>query len=153
MAHSPKEVALDWFEEVWNRGSEAAIDRLMAVDAPFHGLPTPDGRPLVGPGDVKPMVRQFRSAFPDIRIDVERSVVEGNFVAVHCRVTATHCGPELGCSPTNRPVVIEGMGIAHVRDGKIVEAWNAFDFMSLYQQVGMLPALAPVPAAATPSPH
>ena len=33
------------------------------------------------------------------------------------------------------------MVMARVRDGKIVEGWNAFDFMSMYQQVGMLPVL------------
>lgn len=33
------------------------------------------------------------------------------------------------------------MGIARIRDGLIVEAWNAFDFLTLYQQIGMLPAL------------
>lgn len=154
MPHSPKEIAIEWFDEVWNRGSESAIDRLMATDAPFHGLPTPDGRPLVGPAHVKPMVRQFRAAFPDIRIDVERALAEGEYVAVQCRVTATHCGPELGCAPTNKPVEIHGMGIAHVRDGRIVEAWNAFDFMTLYQQVGMLPKLAPASGATQPAaPH
>jgi hypothetical protein len=28
-----------------------------------------------------------------------------------------------------------------IRDGQIQEAWNCFDFLSLYQQVGMLPPL------------
>jgi hypothetical protein len=32
------------------------------------------------------------------------------------------------------------MGIAHVKGGQVVEAWNSFDFMSLYQQLGLLPA-------------
>ena len=36
---------------------------------------------------------------------------------------------------------IDGMAIAVIRDGQIQEGWNCFDFMSLYQQVGMLPPL------------
>jgi hypothetical protein len=28
-----------------------------------------------------------------------------------------------------------------VRDGRIVEAWNNFDFITSYQQIGMLPQL------------
>jgi hypothetical protein len=27
-----------------------------------------------------------------------------------------------------------------VRDGKVTEAWNNFDFLALYQQIGLLPA-------------
>ena len=34
------------------------------------------------------------------------------------------------------------MGMARVAGDRIVEGWNAWDFMSLYQQVGMLPAIA-----------
>jgi hypothetical protein len=41
------------------------------------------------------------------------------------------------------------MGIARVQNGKIVEGWNCFDFMSLYQQVGLLPAVGPVVQSAT----
>jgi hypothetical protein len=29
-----------------------------------------------------------------------------------------------------------------IRDGQVQEGWNCFDFMSLYQQVGMLPPLS-----------
>jgi hypothetical protein len=36
---------------------------------------------------------------------------------------------------------IYGMAIAVIRDGRLQEGWNCFDFMSLYQQVGMLPPL------------
>jgi len=33
------------------------------------------------------------------------------------------------------------MTMVRVRDGKIVEAWNTFDFLSFYQQIGLLPQL------------
>jgi hypothetical protein len=29
------------------------------------------------------------------------------------------------------------MCIARIKDGRIVEGWNNFDFLSLYQQLGM----------------
>jgi len=34
-----------------------------------------------------------------------------------------------------------GMCIARVRNGQIVEGWNSFDFLALYQQLGLLPQL------------
>ena len=132
------EVAREWFEQVWNRGSEEAIARLMAPDAQFHGLPTPDGSPVIGPDAFKPFFRQFRQAFPDIRIVIERSVTEGDMVALHCRVTGSHRGDGLGIAPSGNRLDIDGMAMARIRDGRIVEAWNCFDFLSLYGQVGLV---------------
>jgi hypothetical protein len=33
------------------------------------------------------------------------------------------------------------MCIARVAGGQIVEAWNSFDFLGFYQQLGLLPQL------------
>jgi hypothetical protein len=33
-------------------------------------------------------------------------------------------------------VEFDGVVMALVRDGRIVEAWNCFDFLSMYQQIG-----------------
>ena len=132
------EVARQWFEQVWNQGSEEAISRLMAADARFHGLPTPDGAPIVGPEAFKPFFRRFRQAFPDIRIEVQHSVVEGEMVALHCRVTGSHRGESLGIAASGNTLDIDGMAMARIRDGQIQEAWNCFDFLKLYGQVGLV---------------
>jgi steroid delta-isomerase-like uncharacterized protein len=143
MAMSPREASHHWFEELWNKGSESLIDRMLAPDALMHGLPTPDGKPLKGRDGYRTMYRQMRAAFPDMRIEVVRSVEEGDMVAVHCRCTGTHGGDGLGVAATGRPVEMWGMGMARIENGVITEAWNAFDFMTLYQQVGLLPSLPP----------
>lgn len=141
MSATPEAVARDWFARVWNAGSEDAIRELLAPGAQMHGLPTPDGKPLAGPDAFVPFWKKFHSAFPDIRITVARSVSEGEMVAVHCHVTGRHQGHELGIQATNKPIDFWGMGMARVRDGKIVEAWNCYDFLAMYQQVGLLPEL------------
>ena len=56
---------------------------------------------------------------------------------MRCTVTATHTGPGLTAAPTNKPASFTGMCIARIKDGKIVEGWNNFDFLSMYQQLGM----------------
>jgi predicted ester cyclase len=45
-------------------------------------------------------------------------------------------GRPLGGDATGRPVDFYGMVIARVRDGKMVEGWNVFDFLTMYQQIG-----------------
>ena len=138
MAMSPKEVAAAWFESVWNKQDASAIDRMLAPDAKMHGLA---GAPML-PAEFKALHHGFCSAFPDIRIEIVRTVSEGDMVVALCHVTGTHGGAGLGAAPTQKRIDMWGVGMARVAGDRIVEGWNAWDFMSLYQQVGMLPALA-----------
>ena len=138
MPMSPKQVATTWFESVWNRKDPAAIDRYLAPDAKMHGL----GEVPMQMDDFKRMHQTFCAAFPDIRIEVVRTVSEGDMVVALCHVTGTHGGHGLGGAPTQKRIDMWGMGMARVADDRIVEGWNAWDFMTLYQQVGMLPKLA-----------
>ena len=134
----PSETLLHrWFEEVWNQGNESVIDELMAEDAVFHGIDAPDGSAIRGPAGFKALFHHFRAAFPDIRITVEDAVVDGDKIAVRCTVTATHTGPGLMAAPTQRPANFTGMCFARIKDGKLVEGWNNFDFLAMYQQLGM----------------
>ena len=96
------------------------------------------GAALRGPGDFKPFFRNFRGAFPGLQVTVEDTVSEGDKVAARCTVRARHEGDSLGLRATQKPVEFTGMTFARVRGGKIVEAWNNFDFMTMYQQLGAL---------------
>ena len=138
MTTESKEVIHRWFEEVWNKGREEAIDELFAEDGVAHGLSDESGSELRGPAGFKPFFHKFRSAFPDIQVLIEDAIAEGDKVAVRCSVRARHTGEGLGLAATNQPVAITGMSIARVKDGKIVEAWNNFDFMGLFQQIGAI---------------
>jgi steroid delta-isomerase-like uncharacterized protein len=137
MAETYDTLAHRWFEEVWNQGRESAIDELLAEDAVAHGLSDQAGDEIRGPAAFKPFVRKFRTAFPDIRIKVEDVIVEGDKIAARCFVTGTHTGPGIMSAPTGRSTQFTGICIVRVKDGKICEAWNNFDFLMLYQQLGM----------------
>ncbi|HEX2458317.1 MAG TPA: ester cyclase [Vicinamibacterales bacterium] len=133
----PVTVARRWFREVWDEGRESAIDELMAPDAVAHGL---GGPPMRGPAEFKPFYRTFLNAFGDLEVEILRTVVQGDTVAVHCHVTARHVGEALGGPATHKPVEFEGVTILRVVNGKIVEGWNAFDFLTMYQQMGWVKA-------------
>ncbi len=127
-----------WFEEVWNKGREEAVDEMFADDGVANGLVDDAGQPLRGPEGFKPFFRRFREAFPEIDVTVEDTVSEGDKVAARCTVRGSHRGDSLGLAATNKPVEFTGICIVRVRDGKIAEAWNSFDFMSMFQQLGAL---------------
>jgi steroid delta-isomerase-like uncharacterized protein len=130
-----------WFDEVWNKGREEAIDELFDEEGVAHGLADEGGAPLRGASGFKPFFRRFREAFPGIEVVVDDAISEGDRVAARCTVRGRHEGDTLGFAATGRPVEFTGMTFVRVRDGKIIEAWNNFDFTSMLQQLGPLPAL------------
>lgn len=127
-----------WFEEVWHKGNEEAIDEMLAEDGIGYGLPTENGEPIRGPEDFKPFFRNFRAAFPNIKVEIVETVREVDKIAAVCRVTGALEGASLGISPTNQPVDFTGILVVKLKDGKIIEAWNEFNFMTMYRQLDAL---------------
>jgi steroid delta-isomerase-like uncharacterized protein len=127
-----------WFEEVWNKKSEDAIDRMCAEDVIANGLSDAEGNTIRGIEAYKNLFRAFVSAYPNIKITVEDTVSESDKIAARCTIRAMHEGEGIGVAPTNQPVEFSGIAIVRLKDGKIVEAWNEFDFMKMYSQLGAL---------------
>jgi steroid delta-isomerase-like uncharacterized protein len=126
-----------WFEEVWNQGRAEAIDEMFAADGIAHGLSDDPEKPLKGGGDFKPFHEIFRGAFPNIEVVVEDMIAEGDKVAARCSVRGKHTGDHLGVAASNAPVDFTGIAIVRIKDGKIVEALNNFDFMRMNRQIGI----------------
>jgi len=127
-----------WFDEVWNEGRAEAIDEMFAEGGIAHGLSEVPETPLKGPGGFKPFHSTLRGAFPDIEVVVEDMIAEGDKVAARCSVRGKHSGDHLGIAASNAPVDFTGIAIVRIEDGKIVEAWNNFDFMRMNRQIGVI---------------
>jgi steroid delta-isomerase-like uncharacterized protein len=127
-----------WFDEVWNKGRADAIDEMLAADAIVHGLSDDPENPLKGPSGFKPFHEIFRGAFPDVEVVVEDTIAEGDKVVARCSVRAKHSGNHLGIAASNAAVSFTGISIVRINDGKIVEAWNNFDFMKMNKQIGAI---------------
>lgn len=132
-----KELMRRWFAEVWNKGRADAIAEMFAADGIAHGLSDDPQNPLRGPAGFLPFHAQFREAFPNIEVVVEDQIAEDDLVATRCTVRGKHTGDSLGIAATHAPVDFTGMTITRIADGKIVEAWNNFDFMKMYRQLGV----------------
>ena len=137
MSEENKALVVRWFEEVWNKGRAEAVEEMLADDGTIHGLSADAGTPLKGPAGFKPFHATFRGAFPEIQVTVEDVIAEGDKVAVRCSVRGKHTGDHLGIAASNAAVEFHGMGIVRIADGKIVEAWNNFDFLTMNKQIGL----------------
>jgi steroid delta-isomerase-like uncharacterized protein len=133
-----KQLIRRWFEEVWNKGRAEAIEEMFDENGIAHGLSDDPSSPMTGPGGYRPFYTTFREAFPNIMVVIEDMIAEDDKVAARCSVRAKHEGEFMGRGATQAPVEFTGMTIVRIHNGKIVEAWNNFDFMTMYKQVGHL---------------
>lgn len=139
MSTENKALIRRWFEEVWNQGRAPAIDEILAETGVVHGL----GSDALGPAGFKAFHSAYRDAFPDVQIQIDDIVAEGDTVAARWSGTATHRGGGLGVPATGRQVRFSGMVFVRVEQGKLVEGWNNFDQLGMLQQLGVvnLPAV------------
>jgi predicted ester cyclase len=114
-----------WFNEVWNNANRDAIDELMDARGVIHGL---DEVKTPGPDGFKAFYDNFRQQFPKVHVEVEDTVSEGGYETSRCTVRATNAN--------DQTVEFTGMTFIQVKNNKIAEAWNNFDFLSMYQQLG-----------------
>jgi steroid delta-isomerase-like uncharacterized protein len=128
-----------WFAEVASGGNLALADELLAPDYVLHfpGMP----QPVDGEGH-KQLVMMFRAAFPDWTESIDDVIAEGDKVVIRVTGRGTHQGEFQGVGPTGRSVTATGIGIGRIENGRIAEAWAAYDALGLMQQLGAVPAPA-----------
>jgi predicted ester cyclase len=148
MPATPESILRAWFDGLWNRADESTIDRLLHTDGVIHGLPTPDGQPLRGPHNFRPFYQAFRSAFPDVSIEILNVVTQGRLAVAHCRVTGTQRGALPDFPATGLPVTFEGFAMCEVDGDQVSAAWNCFDFLGMYRQLGASLSMPPTTRAA-----
>ena len=150
MSTANRELVHCWFEEVWNKQSEDAIDQMFAPGGKAYGFPEANSV-LVGPERFKEMHRFFLGAFPDIHITVQETICEDDRVAVTWIATMTHLGENLGFSPTFQKVSLPGCSVLVVRNGQIHEGKNYMEMESLISRLKVSASSAIETAATTAS--
>ena len=138
---SNKQVVRRWFDEVWNKRDASAISRMFAAERVARGL-TEGGQDLVGPERFLAFHQAFMNAFADLHITMDDLIEEDDRIAARWHCTGTLTGTGLGIPPTGKRMTMNGMSIARVQNGRIIEAWNTVDFLGMHRQLGTLAAVA-----------
>lgn len=126
------------YEEIWNQGNFEVLDEIFSPDYVGH-LPTPPGAPS-GREGVRWLIQAYRTAFPDIHVQVEDQIAEGDKVLTRITVQGTHQGQLMHIPPTNKEITVSAMVLTRFKDGQNVEGWAELDRFGLMQQLGVVPA-------------
>jgi steroid delta-isomerase-like uncharacterized protein len=125
-----------FIQEVFNEGR---LDALGALVSPAYVLhDAPPGTPR-GPEAIAGVVRMFRAAFPDLAIEIDELVAEGDKVAARATTRGTHRGPIMGVPATGKTVAMTGLTMVRIVDGRLVESWVRNDVAGLMRQLGAEP--------------
>lgn len=113
-------------------GDFDAFDELLHPDVVVHA---PAGLSTTSAKDEKEVWRDALAAMPDLRHDVQEVVVDHDVEMARVIVTGTLTASFGGVEGTGRSFRIDQAVITHLRDGKVVEAWEIADITALRAQV------------------
>lgn len=118
---------------------EKAIDEVVAPDVLFH-TPTPMAE--TGTRAIKRVWEELLRAFPDIHVEVEDTIAEGDKVVFRNTVTGTHRGEFRGLPPTGNSVNYKEIFILRFAGGRVTEIWGVVDIHTQLRQLGMTTQVA-----------
>ncbi len=97
-----------------------------------------------GKAGVTAFFRMQRAAFPDMHMQVEDIIADGDKVVTRVRCTGTHRGEFMGMPATGKSVDVPLIDVfSFGGDGLVREHWGVLDALAMMQQLGAVPAGPP----------
>lgn len=124
-----REVLETWFQKVWTQEDVATIDKMLVSDTKARGL---GAQVHVGPPEFKIFHENLLKLVSDIDMQIDKSMEDGDWISALCTFRAK-------CRRSGKPVTATGSVFIKIVDGKLVDAYNHFDFIGLYECLGLLP--------------
>jgi steroid delta-isomerase-like uncharacterized protein len=122
------------FEDVWSKGNLKLIDELLTADYvdhdPMHTTRGTDG--------ARELVKKYRAAFPDCKLDIDEIFSTGDRVVVRFQYSGTHKNNFEGIPPTGRHVKGPGIAIHRFVGDRIKESYTNWDALGLMAQLGVV---------------
>jgi steroid delta-isomerase-like uncharacterized protein len=132
MSHESVALLRRWFQEVWNERRAATIDELLHPQSVCRA----DDDILSGVADFKArMYEPFVAAFPDLRLEIDAILSDGDQAVVRWRATGTHTREGLGFPPSGRIGSFHGMTWVRIRDGKLIEGWQSSNISNVLRSL------------------
>ena len=123
-----------WGEEVASSGNLDVLDEILAEEFVDHDpgdyAPTREG--------LKNFFRDFRTAFPDLSVEVEHMAATDEYVTIRYTARGTHRGEFMGHAPTGKTFEAPAMQFGRWRDGRCVERWGVTDQSAILEQLGLI---------------
>ena len=129
-------------DEGFNGGNMALFDELLAPDFVNHD---PSAPAAVDREGLKQWWTAIRAGFPDVHIEIEALIGEGDMVVKRVTGRGTMTREFHGHPATGKSFVNPTISIYRIVGGQVKELWWGYDNLNLLMQLGLIPQ--PEPAA------
>lgn len=130
-----KAVVERFLKELITEDRRELVEELVAEDYVYRGG---DGEEYRGREGFQEVLDIYRDAFPDLHVEIDKMVAEGDVVATWYTFSGTHRGELEQIPPTDRTISSASVQFATVRDGQIAEEWDLVDQFSLFDALGVV---------------
>jgi steroid delta-isomerase-like uncharacterized protein len=120
-------------DAIWNH---AAVEKLDEIYDPNCVLHLSSSMQMKGTEQFKALIMMFHEEIPDREFRIEEIISTEDRITERYNWRGTH-------RKSGKKLEVSGCVVYHVKEGKIVEAWNYEDMLSLYQQLGLVSAGSP----------
>lgn len=138
-----KQAVRTWFD-VFNTGDFRPVDDVHDescrnhAPGPFETTPWPvEGRPF-GAAEFRATVEWIRSGQPDLHVEIEQLIAEGDEVVAWVRSRGTATGGGGPIPPTGSVIDFAQAHRFRLADGKVVEHWAVRDDLRSMIQAGVV---------------
>ena len=132
IASANKALLRRFYKEVYVDWNMSLADEVVSPRFTSHDWPS--GGP-VGPQAFRKYYAAIRAAVPDARYEVDDLSAEGDRVVVRWRLLGTHEGDFNGIAATGRAIVLKGIAIYRVSEGKLMERWVVSDLHGVLEDI------------------
>ena len=134
---TPEELlAVETLYRAFSESNPNLLDQ--AVTADWQDIPlAPNQQP--GRNGMKPLIKEFIAAFPDIKITIHEIIGAHGRAAVRAEITGTHRGSWFGIAPTGKSFRMPIHEFHRIENGKITHTWHLEDWFGWLFQVGAWP--------------
>lgn len=125
--------------DAWNSRNPERVAAWYTEDC--YGLDVAIAKPQIGRQGVQRMFEAYWYAFPDLEVNPDDVVVQGDNIALFWTANGTHKGTIMNIPATGRKVTVRGVNRLVLQDGKVRETLTIWDVAGMLRGLGLLPDL------------
>lgn len=156
-AEGNKDLCRRFIQKIVNKGELSLIGDFMSPDVVNHELVDSFGDSELPHGHniewMTDLVYLYRHAFPDLHVEVQDQIAEGDRVVTCFRMQGTQKKALMTIAASGRKIDIAGIRVDRLAGGRIIESWSHLDVIGMLRQLAALPALNGSPQQGAPASH
>jgi len=125
-----------YYADFWNKHNFDSFDKYFTTDFVAHFA---DGDQNYE--QYKGLCKAYLLSFPDIHFTTTDIIGEGEKVVKIWTAKATNKADFMGIPATGKQVIVKGINMFRIEDGKIAELWASMDNLGMLQQLGVIPKM------------